>query len=67
MESERNFFIIFLNGSGFLKKDLISICVYVHVCAYVCWYPKARKGIRSSGARDTGSCELPNLDAGNQT
>lgn len=42
--------------------------MYVWVCAQVCKYSlKTEGGIGSSGARVTGSHELPNMGAGNPT
>ena len=52
----------------FISWDLVFITfnyVYTCVCVYVSQILKEAKSIRCPGAGVTGSCELPNMGAGN--
>jgi hypothetical protein len=45
----------------------MCVCVYiVCVCVCVCVCFCEEEGIRFPGTRVTGSCEMPNVDAGNK-
>lgn len=53
---------------GFLKSCAFFLFVYMYMCVHMCaGAHQPEKGIRASGARETGSCELPSLGAGDQT
>ena len=55
--------------AGEVFCTLEPMCPQFFVCLYVCLQMPAasREGVGLLGAEVTGSCELPNMGAGNQT
>jgi hypothetical protein len=59
-------FVLFLK-SHFIIYLLISLSLSLSVCVRACAIKKGRRGIGSPVSGVIGGCELPAMDAGNQT
>lgn len=45
----------------------VSVCIYANECRYLRSLQESTVGHWTPGAGDAGSCELPNMDARDQT
>lgn len=51
-----------------MEETFLHIYLLIHVCAaYACGLHRPKEDVRCSATGDTGACEVPRVDDGNQT